>query len=65
MILYNMHACMGVFFFFFFFCKERFSHPSIQPSIHSLFHLSTFLSNLPVGHEKNETVAVVCREEIL
>ena len=51
----NMHA--GMFFF-----VIKISYPSIQPSIHSLFHLATFLSNLPAGHEKNETVAVVCRE---
>ena len=54
--LSSTHACMHVFFL------RKISHPSIQPSIHSLFHLSTFLSNLPAGHEKNETVAVVCRE---
>ena len=25
--------------------------------VHSLYHLSTFLSNLPAGHDKNEVVA--------
>ena len=39
----NMHSYMHVFFFF----KRKISHPSIQPSIHSLFHLSTFPYFLP------------------
>ena len=55
--LCSLSLYAGMFFFF----LRKISHPSMQPSIHSLFHLSTFLSNLPAGHEKNETVAVVCR----
>ena len=46
----NMYACL---FFFF-----KISHSSIHSFIvHSLCHLSTFRSNLPAGHEKNEAVA--------
>ena len=36
----------------------KISHSFIHSFIvHSLYHLSTFLSNLPAGHEKNEAVA--------
>ena len=48
--------CMHAYFFLSFFFKI--SHSSIHYFIvHSLCHQSTFRSNLPARHEKNETVA--------
>ena len=45
----NMHACKLFF---------KISHSSFHSFIvHSLYHLSTFLCNLPAGHSKNKAVA--------
>ena len=54
LLLLLLYYYLLLLFFFF----KLIIHPAIYPFVvHSLYHLSTFLSNLPAGHVKKEAVA--------